>query len=348
MKVLITGNMGYVGPCVLKLLRARYPSAYIIGYDMGYFASQLTNADNLPECNLDVQYIGDIRHFPEALLTGIDTVIHLAAISNDPMGNAFENVTYEINHRASAIFARAAKKAGVRSFVFASSCSIYGSAGSGARTENSPVNPLTAYAKSKVLLENELKNLADKDFLTTCLRFSTACGMSDRLRLDLVLNDFVASAIVSNQIMILSDGTSWRPLIHIRDMARAIDWALSRDKSSGEHLVVNVGTNSWNYQIKDLAEVIAGIIPDVQVNINKHAQPDKRSYKVNFDLFSSLAPDYLPQYDLPTVVEELKAGLDAMNFNDKLFRSSRFMRLKVLEHLKDKGLLKDDLRWAFK
>lgn len=348
MKVLISGNMGYVGPCVSKLLRAKYPSAYIIGYDMGYFASQLTNVDNFPECNVDVQYMGDIRHFPNELFAGVDAVVHLAAISNDPMGNAFENVTYEINHRASAILARAAKKAGVRSFVFASSCSIYGAADSGARTEDSPVNPLTAYAKSKVLLENELKSIADKDFLTTCLRFSTACGMSERLRLDLVLNDFVASAIASNQIMILSDGTSWRPLIHIRDMARAIDWASSRDKSSGTHLAVNVGTNSWNYQIKDLANAVAEIIPGVQVNINKHAQPDKRSYKVNFDLFSSLAPDYQPQYDLATVVKELKTGLDAMNFSDKLFRSSRFMRLRVLEHLKDKGLLKDDLRWTFK
>jgi nucleoside-diphosphate-sugar epimerase len=164
-----------------------------------------------------------------------------------------------------------------------------------------------------------------------------------------VLNDFVASAVVSKQITILSDGTPWRPLVHIKDMARAIDWAISRDLSAGgEYLIVNIGSNDWNYQVKDLAEAVSRVIPDTDVTINKNAQPDKRSYKVNFDLFKSLAPGHQPEYDLQRTVIELKEGLEAMGFREKDFRNSNFMRLKVLDFLKTQGLLDDKLRWTFK
>ena len=173
--------------------------------------------------------------------------------------------------------------------------------------------------------------------------------MSERLRLDLVLNDFVASAVVSKKITILSDGTPWRPLIHIKDMARAIDWAISRDLSAGgEYLIVNIGSNDWNYQVRDLAEAVAKVIPDTDVAINKNAQPDKRSYKVNFDLFKALAPKHQPEYDLQRTVIELKEGLEAMGFREKDFRNSNFMRLKVLDFLRTHGLLDDKLRWTFK
>jgi len=347
MKILITGNMGYIGPCVVQRMRTSYPGAVLAGLDMGYFANCLTNAEILPECRVDIQYFADVRKLQTDLLKGVDAIVHLAAISNDPMGNTFEKVTFDINHLASIDLAKKAKETGVKSFVYASSCSMYGAADDGARTEDSPLNPLTAYAKSKVATERDLEKLADNKFKVTSLRFSTACGMSERLRLDLVLNDFVAGAVSTKKITILSDGTPWRPLINIKDMARAIDWAVRRDsQNGGDFLAVNVGSDEWNYQVKELAHAVADIIPGVSVSINKNAQPDKRSYRVNFELFKKLAPDYQPEISLNTTIIELKNGLEAMNFNDDNFRNSRFMRLKVLNHLREHGFLNDYLGWA--
>ena len=348
MNILVTGNMGYIGPSVVNHLRTNHPDATLIGYDMGYFASQLTNVDLLPECYLDRQYFGDVRNVPEPILKDVDAIVYLAAISNDPMGNKYEEVTLDINYRSTVALAIKAKAAGTRSFVFASSCSTYGFAEEQSMTEISPLNPLTAYAKSKVYTEKELEPLASRDFRITCLRFSTACGMSARLRLDLVLNDFVASAVASGKITILSDGTPWRPLIHIRDMARAIDWAIERPLSAnGPFLVVNVGANEWNYQVRDLAEAVARIIPGTEVSINKDAQPDKRSYRVNFNLFQSLAPEHQPQYDLDRTIQELQEGLEAMAFQEQNFRNTNFMRLKIIDSLRSKGLLDEQLRWTF-
>jgi nucleoside-diphosphate-sugar epimerase len=347
MKILITGNMGYIGPCVVDHLRGSYPEAKLIGLDMGYFANCLTNEKVLPECKVDTQYFSDVRRLPEDLLKDVNAIVHLAAISNDPMGQQFENVTFDINHLASVNLAKKAKEAGVAKFIFASSCSMYGAAEEKARDERSPLNPLTAYAKSKVYTERDLEPLAGDGFQVTSLRFSTACGMSDRLRLDLVLNDFVAGAVSSGEITILSDGTPWRPLIHVRDMARAMEWAIRRDSASGgDFLAVNVGCNEWNFQVKDLAGAVAGVIPDIDVSINQNAEPDKRSYRVDFSLFKKLAPDYQPILDLPTAIAELKEGLEGMNFRDANFRNSRFMRLKVLTHLRKTNLLNETLQWA--
>lgn len=347
MKILITGNMGYIGPSLVQQLRESYPQATLVGMDMGYFAHCLTNAELLPECRVDLQYFADVRRPPVGLFTDVDAVVHLAAISNDPMGNTFEEVTYDINHRASVNLAREAKRQGARNFVFASSCSMYGQADDAPRTEASPLNPLTAYAKSKVQTETELRALADSGFEVTCLRFSTACGMSERLRLDLVVNDFVACAVTSKNITILSDGTPWRPLIHIKDMARAIDWAIQRDPAlGGDFLAVNVGSSTWNYQVKELAEAVAEVIPDVSISINKNAAPDNRSYRVDFALFERLAPQHQPQIDLRTTVRELKEGLGAMGFRDAEFRGSQYMRLQVLRRLRAQKLLNDKLEWT--
>lgn len=349
MKILITGNMGYVGPGVIAQLRTSYPNAMLIGYDMGYFAGNLADAQFLPECCADLQFFADVRTVPDGVLSGIDAVVHLAAISNDPMGNRHEDVTLDINYRASIELAVKAKRAGVRSFVFASSCSVYGFAEEGARTESSEVNPLTAYARSKVLTEKALAELADENFIVTSLRFATACGMSPRLRLDLVLNDFVAGAISSGMISILSDGTPWRPLINVRDMARAIDWAIGRESGcGGEYLVVNAGSDSWNYQVKELAEAVARLIPGIDVSINRNAQPDKRSYKVDFTLFNKLAPAHQPINDLEQTICELRDRLSALGFNDRDFRNSRFIRLKALDALEEAGLLTKRLGWTFK
>jgi nucleoside-diphosphate-sugar epimerase len=317
--------------------------------DIGFFAHCLTGAAYLPECRTDIQLFMDVRNVDPHLLEGIDAIVHLAAISNDPMGKKFEDVTYEINHRASVDLARKAKRAGVKSFVYASSCSIYGFAEGESRNEQSPLNPLTAYAKSKVLAETELGTLAGADFLVTSLRFSTACGMSDRLRLDLVLNDFVAGAVASGAITILSDGTPWRPLINVADMARAVDWAIRRDRfAGGDFLAVNVGCDDWNYQVKKLAEVVGEVIPGTSVSINRDAQPDRRSYKVDFGLFRKLAPDHQPQLSLVATIRGLKEGLESMNFRDPNFRNTRFMRLKALSELQECGLITDRLEWVGK
>jgi nucleoside-diphosphate-sugar epimerase len=346
LKILITGNTGYIGPSVLKRLRHSYPKATLVGFDKGYFAHCLTDANILPECRADIQYFGDVRRPQPEILQGVDAIIHLAAISNDPMGKTFEDVTYDINFRASADLARQAKAAGVKSFVFASSCSVYGVADDTPRKETSQLNPLTAYAKSKIRTETELEKLADKDFTVTCLRFATACGMSERLRLDLVVNDFVACAVTSKTISILSDGTPWRPLIHIRDMARAFDWAITRNATLGSFLAVNVGSDEWNYQVKDLAEAVAKVVPGVSVSINKKAPQDSRSYRVDFALYRKVAPHHQPEVDLLTTIRELKTGLEAMGFNDPNFRSSKYMRLEVLKGLREKGLLDGNLEWT--
>jgi nucleoside-diphosphate-sugar epimerase len=347
MKILITGNMGYVGPCVVRHLRQTCPQATLIGLDAGFFATCLTNSDVFPECRVDLQYFADVRKVPGDVLRGVDAVVHLAAISNDPMGKAFEEVTLDVNYRASINLAQEAKEAGVRSYVFASSCSMYGAAEDSARTEESPLNPLTAYARSKVFTERDLARVAGSGFKVTSLRFATACGMSDRLRLDLVLNDFVAGAIASRRITILSDGTPWRPLINVRDMARAIEWAIARDvEDGGQFLAVNVGANEWNYRVKDLAEAVAQIIPGIDISVNKDAQPDKRSYRVNFDLFKSVAPKHQPQCDLLTTIAQLRDGLAGMNFADEDFRNSRFIRLNVLRNMQKNGLLTENLEWT--
>ena len=341
--------MGYVGPAVVKRMRQSYPQATLIGLDTGYFGHCLLNTHLLPECYVDEQFYGDIRHIPPEFLQGIDAIVHLAAISNDPMGKTFEEATYSINHQGSTNLAKRAKAAGVKAFVFASSCSVYGFAEEGARNENSDVNPLTAYAQSKVLVEKDLAQLGGLNFKVTCLRFATACGLSERLRLDLVVNDFVAGAVVLQKVVVLSDGTPWRPLINTKDMARAIDWAVQRDpREGGEFLIVNVGSNKWNYQVRELAEAVAQAVPDVEVSINKNAPPDKRSYRVSYDLFKTLAPGYQPQCDLVQTIQDLKEGLEQAQFNNPNYRESSYVRLNVLMDLRKRGLLDANLEWSFK
>ncbi|MEZ4772841.1 MAG: NAD-dependent epimerase/dehydratase family protein [Bacteroidia bacterium] len=343
MKVLITGNLGYVGPGLVKEFRKFHPETTLIGFDIGYFAKHLTSNTISPESYLDMQYYGDVRKFPEEILEGVDTVVSLAAISNDPIGNQFEEVTMDINYRANVNIAKLAKKHGVKKFIFASSCSVYGAAGEDARTESSDLNPLTAYAKSKIYSETDLAPLADSNFQVTCHRFATACGMSERLRLDLVLNDFVAGALTSGEISILSDGTPWRPLINVLDMARAIRWSHNRDASEGDYLVVNTGSNVWNYQVKELALAVQEILPEVKVSVNENAAPDKRSYRVNFDKFAAIAPDHQPQYDLNTSVRGLVDGLRSIGFGNADFRNSMLMRLNVIRDLLEKGQVDNKL-----
>jgi nucleoside-diphosphate-sugar epimerase len=348
-KILITGNMGYIGPVLTAHLRARMPEARLIGYDAGFFAHCLTGAVQLPERLLSRQIFGDVRELPDDLLLDVDAVVQLAAISNDPMGVRFEQVTDEVNHRACVSIAERAVRAGVKRIVFASSCSMYGSSTGEPRRETDALDPLTAYARSKVATEQALSAMDPRSTTITCLRFATACGMSDRLRLDLVLNDFVASALATGEITVLSDGTPWRPLIEVRDVARAIEWALRRDPAeAGPCVSVNVGANHGNHQVRELAHAVAAAIPGTEVSINASAPPDRRSYRVDFSLFEQMAAGYTPRIDLEEAIEGLKRGLTRMGFRDADFRSSPFMRLKVLERHLAEARLDQDLRWAAK
>jgi nucleoside-diphosphate-sugar epimerase len=347
MKILVTGNQGYIGPVLGRHLRRAMPGAQLIGFDTGYFALSTTNAPVWPERVYDQQICGDVREISPEILERVDAVVQLAAISNDPMGATYAEVTDKVNRGSSVRIAELAAAAGVKHFVFASSCSVYGFAPGAARTERDPLNPQTAYARSKIDTERALAQMDLKGMTTTSLRFATACGMSDRLRLDLVLNDFVASAIAASKITVLSDGTPWRPLIDVRDMARGIEWALTRTPDNGGQLLsVNAGSDQWNYQVRDLAYAVAEAVPGATVSINQQAQPDTRSYKVDFALFRSLAPKHQPQITLARSIELLREGLEAMGFKDAEFRASPFMRLKMLEAHRNAGRLDANLRWA--
>lgn len=346
MKILIIGNMGYVGPAVVRELAARHPSAVLHGFDNAYFAHCLTGSQSLPERLLERQFFGDVRSLSPQMLEGYDAVVELAAVSNDPMGSRFAAVTAQINQNATVAIAEAAARAGVRNFVFASSCSVYGIAQGAPRRETDPVAPLTDYAKSKIGTEDALADIGG-DMVITSLRFATACGMSDRLRLDLVLNDFVACALSQRKITVLSDGSPWRPLIDVADMARAIDWAIQRPADNGGRILrVNAGSNERNHQVRDLAAAVAEAVPGTLVSINTEAPVDSRSYQVDFGLFARLAPNHQPQMSLVQSIRGLLDGLQRMGFADPQFRTSSLMRLHVLQDHIAAGRLSEDLRWT--
>ncbi|HDZ56978.1 MAG TPA: SDR family oxidoreductase [Pseudomonas xinjiangensis] len=345
MKILVLGNLGYVGPAVVKELAERHPDAILHGLDNAYFAHCLTGAPSFPERHLHQQFYGDVRSVSAQMLEGYDAVVELAAVSNDPMGNRFAAVTENINQNATVSIAKMAAAAGVRNFVFASSCSVYGVAHGAPRCETDPVAPMTAYAKSKIGAEEELADIGG-DMVITCLRFATACGMSDRLRLDLVLNDFVACALSEGKITVLSDGSPWRPLIDVVDMARAIDWAIQRSADNGgRFLRINAGSDERNHQVRDLAHAVAEAIPGTSVSINTDAPVDSRSYKVDFSLFRKLAPDHQPVMTLDSSISNLVQGLKRMKFNDSDFRTSPLMRLHVLQGHIAEGRLSENLDW---
>jgi nucleoside-diphosphate-sugar epimerase len=343
MNILVIGNLGYVGPEVVKHISINRADWKIFGYDIGFFMKLNTTPGFPSDSLLTCQFYGDVRNFNYELLNNIDSIVYLAAISNDPIGNKFEKPTLEINFSSCIKIAEEARKRKVKSFVFASSCSVYGINEGSHKTESDKLNPLTAYATSKISAENELEKLAADDFQITCLRFATACGISDRLRLDLVLNDFVASAIVSKKIEILSDGSPYRPLINVKDMALAIEWACNRNTGNCFESI-NVGRNDWNYQIKDLAYAVKDFIKDVEISLNVDAPVDKRSYQVDFTKFSSLAPKYTPRYSIEKTISELVTGLKKLKFNDKNFREGDMIRLNVISGLISNKFIDQNLK----
>ncbi len=349
MNVLITGNLGYLGPCVVQRLRTSGTADKIAGLDAGYFKDCLLDASVIPDAAVDLQIGADVRHVPVEMLRGADAVIHLAGISNDPIGNMFEDVTAEVNYEATVELARKARMAGARAFVFASSCGVYGCAEDGVRSELSAVNPYTAYAKTKLRAEWGLMDLASRNFVVTCTRFASVCGVSPRLRLDRVLNDFVGSATMNREIRVQSDGSPWRPLVNVRDVARALDWAIQRPSvEGGAFLQVNIGSNKWNYRVCDLAEAVAAVIPGTAIHVNPDAQPDHRSYQVSFDLFEQLAPKHQPVEGLERTVDDLRWALERAGARRPGFRKDRFNRLKTLVGLIDRDELRADLTWSKK
>lgn len=349
MKILVTGNMGYVGSVLTYNLAKEFTGAELIGYDTGYFGQVLTAVDVYPECHLNTQYYRDVRDITREVLAEVDAVVHLAAVSNDPMGNEFEHVTISTNRQASVKLVKLAAETGVKNFVFASSCSMYGRADGGAVVETDPLNPLTAYARSKVGVEQDVKQLDLKKMVFTSLRFATACGWSPRLRLDLVLNDFIACALASKKISVLSDGSPWRPLIDVEDMSRAIIWGILRKSGAeGQFLAINVGSNENNFQVKDLAEAVARKVPGTDISVNPDALPDRRSYSVDFSLYEKLAPTFQPKVSLADSIDRMVLGLSTIKFQDKDFRNSQYIRLNMLRKHVQGGRLSHELRWKNK
>ena len=340
MKVIINGHRGYVGPVVAKYLKSFHSNIEIIGFDAYWFLGSETR--NFPDELFDHQEMRDVRDLTAKDLKGVDVIIQLAAVSNDPMGKEFEQPTEEINASAVVKLCKLADQTDVGRFVFASSCSMYGAGSDSAKTEDDLLNPLTAYARSKVRVEEELSSYESKGIMITCLRFSTACGISPMLRLDLVLNDFVASSVKHGKITVLSDGSPWRPLIHVEDMARAIDWAITRDGKSYEY--INVGSSEWTWQIGDLAKEVSRVIGGVEVDINLNAEPDKRSYRVNFDKFKKLAPNHQPQKNFDDAVCELADLCTLLQLPEDI-RGSDYIRLHKLRSHINSRLLGSDLRW---
>ena len=341
-KILITGNLGYIGPVLISNLK-KEKDFNVLGFDIGWF--EHCCIENIIPNKPSIQIYKDIRDISDDDIKDIYGVVHLCAVSNDPMGKEFESATYSINLDASIKLAKMCANNGVKKFVFASSCSVYGAGGINAKNENDEVNPLTAYAKSKINFENELINInKNKEMTVTALRFSTACGPSPRIRLDLVLNDFVASAIVNNRIDILSDGSPLRPLIDVEDMSKAILWALKREPNNDNTLIVNVGKNSNNLTVLDMANLVKDALPNISINVNKDAEVDKRSYAVDFSKFKEMSGPYYSSYNINDSIIRLIDQLKPLKEQLNDFRESKFIRHNTLRVLKSKKIIDQELK----
>ena len=336
--------MGYVGSRLVEYISSKYNDYNLYGLDTGFFSNCLTGVEISPEVYLQKQYFIDLRNSKKLKISDkIDAVVHLAAISNDPIGNFNKKITNEINTIASKkLINSLIKNNNLEKIIFSSSCSIYGNTGSITKNENSILDPLTSYAKSKVDFEKFLINFNGR-INTTSLRFATACGISPRLRLDLVLNDFVAAAYFKNQIDILSDGEAYRPLIDTYDMCKAIDWALHR-KNYKNYICVNVGSKKNNYKIKELAKLVSKKFENCKINILGKSNPDKRSYIVNFDLFSKVSEEYKPSITINKSINDLIRLMKKIESFDLNYRNKEILRLNKLKLLiKGKKITKNFL-----
>jgi len=341
MRVLVTGHKGYIGTILVPMLISE-------GYDVVGIDSDLyercTFGENLVEVN---SIRKDIRDIEEKDVDGFDAIMHLAALSNDPLGNLNPDLTYEINHRASVKLAKIAKSVGVPRFIFSSSCSTYGAAvGEEMLTEEAGFNPVTPYGHSKVFVEKEVAEMADDNFSPTFLRNATAYGVSPRHRFDIVLNNLVAWAYTTGLVYLKSDGSPWRPIVHIDDISRAFIAVLNAPREIIHNQSFNVGANEENYRIRELAEIVEEIVPGCRVDYAKDAEPDKRTYRVDFSKISRALPEFQPQWNARKGAEELYKAYKKYEVKLDEFEGSKYKRIDQIKQLLKNGELDNTLRWV--
>ena len=341
MRILLTGHNGYIGSVMLAVLQAAGHD--VVGLDTFYF-EECTLRDG-PGCVAELRK--DIRDLRPADLEGFDAVVHLAALCNDPLGDLHPEWTHDINHQASVSLARFAREAGVSRFLYASSCSMYGAAGGDeVLTEEAPLRPITAYAISKVRTEEDVCKLADRSFSPVFMRNATAYGVSPRLRADVVLNNLVCWAHTTGRIRIMSDGTPWRPIVHVQDISRAFVAALAAPREAIHNQAFNVGANGENYQVRELADIVRGTVAGCTVEYAAGAGPDPRSYRVDFSKLMRTFPDFRPQWNASFGAKDLYDALQEAQITLADFQGRRFIRLAQIKHLIDRGRLDGQLRWS--